>query len=91
MSADDERDAEVRAWLTRAEADIRATEHDRTATPPLAGDILFHAQQAVEKCLKAFLTRHDRRFCKTHDLVELGQNCLEVDGSSKRCSGTRRP
>lgn len=89
MSADHERDAEVRAWLARAENDLRAAEHDRPATPPLAGDSLFHAQQTIEKCLKAFLTRHERRFRKTHDLVELGRNCLDVDRRSKKSSKGR--
>jgi len=31
----------------------------------------FHAQQAVEKALKALLTRHRVEFRKTHDLGEL--------------------
>ena len=31
----------------------------------------FHAQQAVEKCLKAILALHGVAFRKTHDLDEL--------------------
>jgi HEPN domain-containing protein len=31
----------------------------------------FHAQQAVEKCLKAVLSLHEIPFRKTHDLIEL--------------------
>jgi HEPN domain-containing protein len=31
----------------------------------------FHAQQAVEKCLKAVLSRHEIPFRKTHNLDEL--------------------
>lgn len=31
----------------------------------------FHAQQAVEKCLKAVLALHAVPFRKTHDLIEL--------------------
>jgi len=31
----------------------------------------FHAQQAVEKALKALLTRHQVEFRRTHDLGEL--------------------
>lgn len=81
MSADADRDAEIRAWLTRADADLRAADHDRTASPPLAADSLFHAQQAIEKCLKAFLTSRDRPFRKTHDLVELGRECVALDSS----------
>ena len=79
MSAERQRDDEVRAWLNRAAADLRAAAHDRTAIPPLSADSLFHAQQAIEKCLKAFLTEHDRRFRKTHDLIELGRACTNID------------
>lgn len=57
---------------------MRAAEHDRTAEPPLAADIVFHAQQLVEKALKAFLTWHDQPFRKTHNLVELGQQCTAL-------------
>ncbi|GJL54452.1 MAG: hypothetical protein NPIRA02_15840 [Nitrospirales bacterium] len=31
----------------------------------------FHAQQAVEKCLKALLSLHQIPFRKTHDIGEL--------------------
>lgn len=40
---------------------------------------MFHAQQAVEKALKAFLALHDTPFRKTHDLVELGRQCVSID------------
>ena len=40
---------------------------------------MFHCQQAVEKALKAFLTWHDCRFRKTHDLVEIGGQCVALD------------
>ena len=33
---------------------------------------LFHAQQYVEKCLKAVLVSHGAVFRRTHDLEELG-------------------
>jgi HEPN domain-containing protein len=49
------------------------------ASPPLLGDAAFHCQQATEKALKAFLTWHDRPFRKTHDLVELGAECVAID------------
>jgi len=51
------------------------------AEPPLLGDAIFHCQQAVEKALKAFLTWHDRPFRKTHNLVELGDQCREIDST----------
>jgi HEPN domain-containing protein len=56
-------------------------QHDRVAAPPLAGDAVFHCQQAVEKAFKAFLTWHDHPCRKTHNLEELGEACLRFDES----------
>jgi len=75
MRLDPAKAAETRAWLSKADLDLRAAEHERTATPPLTGDMVFHAQQLVEKSLKAFLSWHDQPFRKTHSLVELGRQC----------------
>ena len=47
----------------------------------LVGDAAFHCHQAVEKALKAFLTWHDRPFRKTHDLVEIGAECVAIDAT----------
>jgi len=75
MPHDPARVAETRAWLAKARLDLRAAEHDRTASPPITADIVFHAQQMVEK---AFLTRHDEPFRKTHSLIELGEPCADL-------------
>ncbi len=75
------RAADTRAWLARARDDLRGAEIDLAASPPLLGDAAFHCQQAVEKALKAFLTWHDRPFRKTHDLVELGAECVAIDAT----------
>jgi HEPN domain-containing protein len=77
----DAREEEVAAWLERARQDLRAAEVDLDAGPPLLGDAAFHTQQAVEKALKAFLTRHDHPFRSTHDLGELALACLQHDPS----------
>jgi HEPN domain-containing protein len=66
MPLDPAKVAETGAWLSKAVLDLRAAEHERTATPPLTGDMVFHAQQLVEKSLKAFLSWDDRPFRKTH-------------------------
>lgn len=79
MRHDPERVAEARAWLTKALSDLQAGEHLLTANPPIVGLALFHAQQAAEKALKAFLSWHDLPFRKTHDLSELGQHCIRID------------
>ena len=72
---------DVRSWLNRAANDLHAADVDIAAEPPLLEDALFHAQQAVEKAFKAFLTFHDTPFRKTHNLEEIGAECLNIDVS----------
>jgi HEPN domain-containing protein len=81
MPHDPQRVADTRAWLRRAQGDLRAAEIDLAAQPALLGDAAFHCQQATEKSLKAFLTWHDQPFRRTHDLAELGQECVSLDVS----------
>ncbi len=46
---------------------------------PPTESICFHAQQAVEKFLKAFLTNVNVRARKTHDIATLLELCLTKD------------
>ena len=58
-------------YLAMADRDINTM---RLLAPITESDdeaIGFHAQQAVEKCLKAILALHQISFRKTHDLGEL--------------------
>ncbi len=41
--------------------------------------ICFHSQQAVEKFLKAFLIYNDKSISKTHDLVFLITECININ------------
>jgi len=81
MAAEAARAADTRGWLRRAAADLRGADVDLRAAPPLIGDALFHCQQVAEKALKAFLAWHDVPFRKTHDLAEIGQQCIALDRS----------
>jgi HEPN domain-containing protein len=81
MQLNPERMAETRAWCAKAALDLRAAEFEFTAQPPLTADIVFHTQQLVEKSLKGFLTWHDEPFRKTHNLVEIGQQCVAIDAT----------
>ncbi len=81
MAHDPVRVAEARGWFVKARGDLRAATVDMSAEPPLLEDALFHAQQAVEKTLKGFLAWHDRPARRTHNLVELGGLCAEIDVS----------
>lgn len=61
----------VDQWLEGAEADLIGA---RTLLPQgrvVLGLVAYHAQQAAEKYLKAFLTHHQIEFPKTHALDEL--------------------
>ncbi len=82
MGPDDARAEDVRAWLRKAELDLRAAAHEMSAAESgLWSDVVFHAQQATEKALKAFLALHDVPFRKTHNLEELGRQCVAVDST----------
>jgi HEPN domain-containing protein len=81
MPLDPVRLEEAAAWLQKARLDLRAAKLDLDADPALVEDALFHCQQAVEKSLKGFLTWCDTPFRKTHSLVELGMQCVDLDPS----------
>jgi len=80
MGPDDARAEDVRAWLQKANLDLRAAEHEMSAAG-LWADVVFHAQQAAEKSLKAFLAWHDVPFRKTHNIEELGRTCVALDAT----------
>ena len=66
-------------WLFRANEDIAVIEKLFESGPDLyASTICFHAQQAVEKFLKAFLVFHNIDFPKTHDLDFLLLECQKI-------------
>lgn len=83
--------AETRSWFVKAAEDLRAARFEMTAEPPLLADIVFHAQQAVEKALNGFLTWHSRPFRKTHLLEELGEACVQIDATLRPIVGRAVP
>lgn len=81
MPRDPIRLADAKAWLAKADMDLKAAAHELTAAPPFTGDAVFHAQQAAEKAMKGFLAWHDVPFRKTHDLAEIGHQCVGIEPS----------
>ena len=62
----------VRQWIRLAEHDLREAEHALLEPEDPAYEIsCFHAQQAAEKYLKAFLIANNISIQSTHDLVRL--------------------
>lgn len=78
---DTNRLAETSAWLQRTSQDMRAAAHGLKADPALLDDVVFHCQQACEKALRAFLIWHGVPYRETHDLAEIGAQCVEIDPS----------
>ncbi len=73
----------LKTWLFRANEDIAVIEKLFESEPELyASTICFHAQQAVEKFLKAFLVFHNIDFPKTHDLDYLLFECKKLDAKN---------
>lgn len=73
----------VQGWLRKAEGDLRASELMMGADLEDWFAAAFHAQQAAEKFLKAFLVRHQVFFPKTHDIGQLLNLTSQVDPSLK--------
>jgi HEPN domain-containing protein len=73
------RSEEAAAWLQFAADDLDTARVLLGAMPSRVRQSLFHAQQAAEKSLKAFLIWHERSFPLTHDLAVLLRLCVSID------------
>lgn len=71
----------IQQWLAKAEEDFRVVEYLLTDDTAYLSAIGFHAQQAAEKYLKAFLVLNQIEFTKTHNLGELLDLFSQVDPS----------
>ncbi|TVR72905.1 MAG: HEPN domain-containing protein [Marinilabiliales bacterium] len=70
----------IKNWLFRANEDIAVIDNLINAgIENYTSTICFHAQQASEKFLKAFLVHHDVDFPRTHDLDFLLIECQKIN------------
>jgi HEPN domain-containing protein len=67
----------VRAWLKKAASDLVAMR--ATARAGSLDTACFHAQQAAEKYLKAYLLDRDQMIPHTHNLYKLIAECSRLD------------
>ena len=59
----------VHEWITKAGNDLKNATHTLTLGMECPTDtVCFHAQQCIEKSIKAYLTSRSIDFPKTHDL-----------------------
>ncbi len=69
-------------WIEKAAADLATSRRElRARTERNYDAVCFHAQQSVEKNLKAILQEQLVNFPKTHQLMDLLALCAKVDNS----------
>ena len=68
---------EYEKWFRKAESDLLVIETCIAAKVETYDACCFHAQQAAEKYLKAYLTTYKIAFPKTHQLELLVKKCCE--------------
>ena len=64
------------AWMHRAEEDWLLARSALRRKVPLTYGATFHAQQCVEKYLKALLVSRRQAFPRTHDVIALYDLCI---------------
>jgi HEPN domain-containing protein len=78
----------VQQWLNRARKDLAAGELLLKGAFEDYENVGFHAQQAAEKFIKAFLVCHQIEFSKTHNIALLRQLVAGVDPAlAKKLAG----
>jgi HEPN domain-containing protein len=66
-------------WIAKAEADFATAQRELVVTDrPNYDGVCFHAQQCVEKYLKAFLQESNIVFPRSHDLSDLLSLTLSI-------------
>lgn len=75
---------EFEKWFKKAENDLLVIKNNLSADEIPVDACCFHAQQAAEKYLKAYLVSKQIRFPKTHDLQSLLNLCAEINPSFKQ-------
>jgi HEPN domain-containing protein len=70
---------EFEKWFKKAEEDLFVIKHILKLENAPADICCFHAQQAIEKYLKAYLISKNVLFPKTHDLQLLVQLCIQIN------------
>jgi hypothetical protein len=88
MLRDPIRIADTRAWLMKAEMDLKAAAHELTAAPPFTGDAVFHAQQAAEKAQKAPPSLRANVFAADEILEFREENLVKAAAAYRSLSST---
>lgn len=69
----------VQQWLVKGHKDLQVAQVLLEGEFDDYESVAFHAQQAAEKFIKAFLVRHQIEFPKTHNIALLRQLVVQAD------------
>jgi HEPN domain-containing protein len=76
----------VKLWVLKAENDLKTGKDELSTINPATDTICFHAQQCVEKYLKAFLVHDGKEITKTHNISMILVDCKAIDPEFSRLS-----
>ena len=71
----------VKLWIQKADDDLRAAKMLVNTGDPITWIVCFHAQQAAEKYLKAFVIFHGQEHPRTHNISVLVHQCAQIEKS----------
>ena len=74
----------IKLWLQKAEGDLKVAKRELQAEDSVLDAVCFHLQQAVEKYLKAFLSKYSDKIKRTHNIEFLIEQCIHIDKDFKR-------
>jgi len=73
----------AKSWFEKASQDLRMAKVLFENDPSFLTGTAFMCQQCVEKCIKGFLIENKKRPDKTHDLVKLSKEALNLNPNLK--------
>jgi HEPN domain-containing protein len=76
---DNEKINEIKRWLTKSQHDLSSAIILMEGDEKYPDISVYHCQQAAEKAIKAYLIYQDIVFEKTHNLVALLSDCINLD------------
>jgi len=68
-------------WFDKSNDDMAIAQRSLIGRKKITWSACFHSQQSAEKDLKGFLIYHNFVPKRTHDLVELLEECTKIDNS----------
>ena len=73
----------AKSWFEKSAQDLRMAKGLFEMDTSFKEGSVFLCQQSIEKALKGFLVFHKVRVVKTHDLVELSEQALNIKSDLK--------